>query len=215
MNRNAPPFVIGFVAALCIVFGAGVAAVHYATTGLLARNEALHRNRVLCEAFGLDIDAGLAEAYAAAVAQALEEIELNTSQGPMTVYRNRRQRTVGFEFSGMGFWDRIEGVLVLDEGLETVRGIRFTSQKETPGLGARIEEPSFLGQFAGLRVAWDAPSGERVVVGASGGTGSNRVDAITGASQTSFALMRLLNAELARFRDAWRAARATGGLAHG
>jgi hypothetical protein len=31
------------------------------------------------------------------------------------------------------------------------------------------------------------------------------VDAITGASQTSFALMRILNLEIERFRNAWNA----------
>ena len=82
--------------------------------------------------------------------------------------------------------------------------IQFLEQKETPGLGARIEEPWFTDQFKGLTIAWDKPVEERVIIGASADPkAKNRVDAITGASQTSLALMKSLNRELERFRKVY------------
>ena len=74
-------------------------------------------------------------------------------------------------------------------------------QKETPGLGARIEEPWFTDQFKGLALAWNDPQGQRVLVGANPApNAANEVDAITGATQTSMALMRFFNEELDAIR---------------
>jgi Na+-transporting NADH:ubiquinone oxidoreductase subunit C len=80
--------------------------------------------------------------------------------------------------------------------------IQFFDHKETPGLGARIEENWFTSQFKGLKIAWNKPEKERVIVGPSPDpNAANRVDAITGATQTSTALMRFLNQELEKIRS--------------
>ena len=108
---------------------------------------------------------------------------------------------VGFVAGGMGFWDRIECVVVLSPDLRNVLNVQVLDQKETPGLGARIEEPWFTDQFKGLALAWEAPAESRILVGANPAPNApNEVDAITGATQTSMALMRFLNDELALIR---------------
>ncbi len=187
------------MAAICLVFGTGIAIVNAATQGLLAKNAVLHRNRVLCRAFDLPVDGQSADAYQQAVDQHLVAAELDGR----AFYRRITpgHESLGFEFGGMGFWDRIEGVIVLSPDLQTVRNIQFLDQKETPGLGARIEEPWFTDQFKGLQIDWDNPRGDRLVVGASPDPDpKNRVDAITGATQTSMALGRFLNDELDQIR---------------
>jgi len=105
----------------------------------------------------------------------------------------------------MGFWDVIEGVMVLTPDLSRIRNIRFLDQKETPGLGARIEEEWFVGQFEGYPIRWDAPVGQRIVMGERSPREEKRVDAITGATQTSMALERMLNVELESFRQLYEA----------
>ncbi len=200
MNKKSPVYVLSFMAAICLVFGTGIAIVHAATQGLLAKNAVLHRNRVLCRAFDLPVDGTSADAYQQAVDQHLVAEE----QDGRAVYRRTTpgQESLGFEFGGMGFWDRIEGVIVLSPDLQTVRNIQFLDQKETPGLGARIEESWFTDQFKGLQIDWDNPRGDRLVVGTSPDPDpKNRVDAITGATQTSMALGRFLNDELDRIRS--------------
>ena len=200
MNKKSPVYVLSFMAAICLVFGTGIAIVNYATQGLLAKNAVLHRNRVLCRAFDLPVDGTSADAYQQAVDQHLVAEE----QDGRAVYRRTTpgHESLGFEFGGMGFWDRIEGVIVLSPDLQTVRNIQFLDQKETPGLGARIEESWFTDQFKGLQIDWDNPRGDRLVVGASPDPDpKNRVDAITGATQTSMALGRFLNDELDRIRS--------------
>jgi len=58
-----------------------------------------------------------------------------------------------------------------------LRGIRIISQQETPGLGAKISEPTFLDQFVGL-------SASEVELSKDGGA----IDAITGATISSRAV---------------------------
>jgi Na+-transporting NADH:ubiquinone oxidoreductase subunit C len=212
MKKDSPAFVVGFIALLCVVFGTGVAAMHYATQGMLAKNEALHSNRVLCRAFLLP-DGGSAEELQRVVAERLSVDSLTGADGRrIPLYRDRTTGAVGFAFSGMGFWDRIEGIVVMTPDLARIVNIQFLRQSETPGLGARIEEQQFTDRFKGLAIAWDRPTGERVMIGGSTATGTgSRVDAITGATQTSMALMRSLNAELARFRQAWESRSPGGG----
>ena len=200
MNKKSPIYVLGFMAAICLVFGTGIALVNSATQGLLAKNATLHRNRVLCRAFQLEVAGTTAEAYQQAVS---DHLTTNTLAGRTVYHRTTPgHESIGFEFSGLGFWDRIEGIIVLTPDLQTVLNLQFLEQKETPGLGARIEEPWFTDQFQGLTLDWADPRGQRIVVGASPQPDPrNRVDAITGATQTSMALMRFLNDELDRIRQ--------------
>ena len=205
MNKKSPAYVLSFMAAICLVFGTGISVVNYATQGLLARNAAMHRNRVLCRAFQLDVAGSSAEAYQQAVDAALR----TSVVGGRTVYEcvAPGQESVGFVAGGMGFWDRIDVVIVLTPDLSKILNVQVLDQKETPGLGARIEEAWFTDQFKGLSVAWEAPAASRILVGANPApNAANEVDAITGATQTSMALMRFLNEELDSIRPLLAAA---------
>ena len=67
----------------------------------------------------------------------------------------------------------------------TLCGIKIISQQETPGLGAKIVESSFLAQFKGLSV-------DEVDLSADGG----KVDAITGATISSAAVVKGVKEEI-------------------
>lgn len=197
MNKSSAAYVILFTVGICLVFGTGISVLHQATQDALARNSKLQKNRVLCESFVLRVEGKSAEAYSESVKRNLVEEEWPT--GGRTAYRIREGSNdrIGFEFSGQGFWDGIRGIVVLQGDLSRITGLRILEQKETPGLGGRIEEDSFLRQFEGIAPDWQAPPMERLVLnkGASGRNG-NRVDGITGATQTSVALIRMLNLAL-------------------
>ncbi len=204
MNKSSPAYILGFMLVISIVFGTGVAFVHYATQDLLAEKEALHRNRIIARAFKLKVENESAQAYEQALERTIEISDVTYQGRTWTVYRRigEGSNNIGFRFTGLGFWDRIYGVIVLTPDLEEIVNIQFLEHKETPGLGARIEEPWFTGQFEGLRIAWDAPINQRIIIGPSPRPDAvNQVDAITGASQTSLALMNILNEELAAFRE--------------
>lgn len=86
-------------------------------------------------------------------------------------------RGQAFMAEGAGYGGPID-ILVGLEKDNTLRGIRIISQKETPGLGAKITDAAFLDQFAGLHVRGLALAKE-------GGT----IDAITGATISSSAVV--------------------------
>jgi Na+-transporting NADH:ubiquinone oxidoreductase subunit C len=53
---------------------------------------------------------------------------------------------------GQGLWSKMLGYVSLENDLNTVRGLSFYSQGETPGLGAEIEKPWFCNNFIGKKV---------------------------------------------------------------
>jgi Na+-transporting NADH:ubiquinone oxidoreductase subunit C len=171
-----------------------------------AKNETLHRNRTLSRAFLLDVTGDSAEAYQQAIDRSLEVWESVVAGRSLEVFgtRSPREQLVGFLFSGLGFWGPITGIAVFSDDLQTMVNIQFLEHQETPGLGGRIEEPWFTDQFKGLKIAWNKGPDERIIIGGTvDPKAKNRVDAITGASQTSMALMKSLNTELALFQKAY------------
>ncbi len=96
--------------------------------------------------------------------------------------------TAAFEFYGPGLWGPISGVASINPDLSTIKTIKILHQEETPGLGSRIAENSFLKQFRGK---WFMPKLIFMPEGKAGA--NNEVDAITGATGSSKALERLLN----------------------
>jgi Na+-transporting NADH:ubiquinone oxidoreductase subunit C len=204
MKKTDPGYILLFMFLVCIIFGAGVALVHYATQETLAKNEDLNRNQIICHAFNLSVTDQRAEAYQRAIDQNLSYDTLRTATRNFEVFRRQGvESDVGFVFVGMGFWDLIRGIVVLTPDLSKIVNIQFLEQKETPGLGARIEEPWFTDQFKGIQIDWTATPGQRVIIGVGEENALNRVDAITGATQTSIAVMNLLNNELEQFRQAY------------
>lgn len=210
VKKDSIPYVLGFMVAISVFFGTAVSLVHHGTKDMLARNEQMHRNRTVAQAFGLDVEGTDAAAYERAVAEYIHETTLEANGRVWAVFWHPRPDlghepdAVGFEFMGQGVWDVIRGILVLTPELDRIHSLRLLEQHETPGLGGRIEEGWFLEQFQDIVPDWDKPDDRRVIIGqALDPEAKNRVDAITGATQTSQALMRMLNRELQAFRKAF------------
>ncbi|MBA7692986.1 Ion-translocating oxidoreductase complex subunit G [subsurface metagenome] len=88
--------------------------------------------------------------------------------------------------SGPGLWGEIVAAVGFDKNLHTLTGLEFVKQNETPGLGARITEDWFKDQFRGKK-----PPLKMVPEGSA--SESNEVDAITGATRTSNAVLRIVH----------------------
>ncbi|WP_199508097.1 MULTISPECIES: Na(+)-translocating NADH-quinone reductase subunit C [unclassified Psychrobacter] len=85
---------------------------------------------------------------------------------------------------GYGLWGTIYGFLTLESDLNTIKGISFYEHKETPGLGARIEEPEWRAQWNGIH-AYDESGDVATGVTKAGTPRENYVDGISGATLTS------------------------------
>jgi len=98
--------------------------------------------------------------------------------------------------AGQGFADRIELLIGLDSGAETILGLYVLDQKETPALGNRIVEKKWREQFAGLVAA-----GAVKVVKGSANRGRNEVAAVTGATVSSQSACDIVNKAVTEFRE--------------
>ncbi len=187
---------------LCVLLGSLVSFVQLSTVDILKENEKAHKSSVIYRAFTGDNNKLTPKQYEEFITANLDQKTRSIGKRSLEIFKHKQDKSIGFIFQGLGFWDAITGIIILSDDLSTVKNIQFLNHKETPGLGARIEEQSFTDQFKGLTIDWNAPVGERVIVGASADPNAkNRVDAITGASQTSIALGAFLNTELEIIRS--------------
>lgn len=92
---------------------------------------------------------------------------------------------------GPGYNGRINAIIAVSGDMNTAAGLAITGQSETPGLGARIEEPAWLAQFPGTKIADDRGT-MRFEVARGPATTEYEVDGITGATRTSNAMTRII-----------------------
>jgi electron transport complex protein RnfG len=97
--------------------------------------------------------------------------------------------------SGQGFADRIELLIGLDAGLETITGLYVLDQKETPGLGDNIKGEDFRGRFVGR------PAASPVSIVKGEVRSETEVRALTGATISSESVARIVNDALANLRE--------------
>ena len=203
MKKTSPVYVIGFMIAVCTVCGAAISIVQFSMQETLEANARLARNRTIARAFDIPVRRETAAAYDTALGAGVEKADLPGDGRTWEIFTGRKPPyDIGFIFHGMAFWDNLSGILVLSRDFSAIRSLEIIEQKETPGLGARIEEDAFKRQFREFPIDWSGP--KHITFGKSSGPGgTRRIDAITGASQTSMALERILNSELTAFRSAY------------
>ena len=93
--------------------------------------------------------------------------------------------------SGRGFWAPIKAVIGIEADGKTITGIAIYQQNETPGLGAEIAKPEFRDQFNGKVMLLGKKPLSFKRPGAS--LDKSSVHAITGATQTSVRLEKIIN----------------------
>ena len=116
------------------------------------------------------------------------------SAGAYMLTRSGQIVAYALPFSGRGFWAPIKGVIGIDADRSTITAIAFYEQNETPGLGAEITKPPFRQQFEGKVIA----AGQKPISFKRPGAelAESDVHAVTGATQTSTRLEKIINAEL-------------------
>jgi Na+-transporting NADH:ubiquinone oxidoreductase subunit C len=106
-----------------------------------------------------------------------------------------RVEQVVLAIEGLGMWGTVYGFIALAPDGNTVRGLAFYEQKETPGLGGEIGNPKWQALWHG-RKAYDEHWQPRltVVKGQAGAAerDPHRVDGLSGATITSNAVTRLV-----------------------
>jgi len=96
-----------------------------------------------------------------------------------------------------GFQDTIRVLFGFDPAERKVTGMDILESRETPGLGDKIfKDADFVANFSALAID------PEIVVVKDGADADNEVDAITGATISSKAVVKIINQALAEWQDA-------------
>ena len=89
-----------------------------------------------------------------------------------------------FPIRGNGLWSLMQGYLAVEPDFQTVAGITFYDQAETPGLGGEVMNPEWKKKWKSKQVYKDGQVALKVLKG-DRSADPNGVDALAGATITS------------------------------
>jgi len=127
--------------------------------------------------------------------------EIKKEGGLIYQLYNSNDNLIGYAFlaEGQGYQGKIKILVVIDNSLNQLTGIEIVESVETPGLGSRIQENSFLKQFVGLDVSnkiADIKNEDAAMI-----TKNNKIEIITGATISSKAVMNILNKRITEIKE--------------
>jgi len=116
------------------------------------------------------------------------------------IYRglDSSHKLVGYAIvgEGTGYQGVIEIMIGIEPNLKNIIGIEILESVETPGLGAKIASPSFKAQFHNLKIL---PSIK--LIKNKPPSKPNQIQAITGATISSRAVVNIVNKTLKQLRE--------------
>ena len=119
--------------------------------------------------------------------------------GEEVVYKlfDKNQTLIGYAFgaNGQGYQGKISMLVATGTTLDSLKGIEVIDSLETPGLGAKINENSFKDQFKGLGIS-------EAIKLTKESASEGQVQAITGATVSSRAVVNILNAKITLIKEA-------------
>ncbi|MBR1517450.1 MAG: NADH:ubiquinone reductase (Na(+)-transporting) subunit C [Bacteroidales bacterium] len=133
----------------------------------------------------------------------LRDQQKKGDEGAFPVYVFQKDGQTGYvlPLQGNGLWGAVYANLALASDLNTVIGVTFSHDSETPGLGDKITTPEFQAQFVGKQILDD--NGQVVSINVKKNAnkdGMHEVDAISGGTMTSNGVDAMLATDLARYQ---------------
>ena len=157
------------------------------------------RYRALFALAGVDVSNESGANIKKLYAERFSQKRLTGGRERLTYTSPKGETTHIYPLRGMGFWGPIHGFIALDGALTKIRGLVFTRQEETPGLGAEITTHRFLSQLKGKQITASAASTQIILAIKKAGEakGANQIDGITGATETTMRVNSIIRGVLA------------------
>jgi len=196
MNTNSNTYTIVYATIVVIIVAVLLALVSQVLSPRQAANVKLDQQKQMLVALNQELGADPAALYESLVRDTIDRE--NAKPGIFRFEVDGATKYV-LRLHGAGLWGGIGGYIALDEDKNTIFGINFNHESETPGLGALIVEEPFRSQFIGKHIR-DA-KGEIVSVvvlkkGNQAENGEEQVDAVSGATITSTGVSDMLKENL-------------------
>lgn len=185
------------VIVMVVITGILVFALAFLNASTAERVELLqetHLRTSVLYVFEVDVDTEDPEEIEEIFYANIEEEEIE-EQRLFTYVENDEELAYAFPFTGSGLWGTVEGYAGISTDLTELLGVVFVNHEETPGLGGRIDELAYREQFRHIDLTDETGDTYIVTTPASGGN----VDAIAGATQTSNAVVNMLNEDIEWF----------------
>ena len=201
MNTNSNTYTIVYATIVVIIVAVLLALTNQALKPKQDANVKLDQQKQMLVAFNQELVADPAALYESLVRDTIDRE--NAKPGIFRFEVDGATKYV-LRLHGAGLWGGIGGYLALDEDKNTIFGINFNHESETPGLGALIVEEPFRSQFIGKHIR--NAEGEIVSVavlkkGNKAENGEEQVDAVSGATITSTGVSDMLRANLAEYAE--------------
>jgi len=112
-------------------------------------------------------------------------------------YKNETLSAVILPVRGYGLWGTLYGYLAVEPDFQTIIGLEFFKHKETPGLGAEVDNPKWKSQWKGKKMF--STEGNVLISVIKGSvdkqsvSANYQVDGLSGATITSNGVSNLLS----------------------
>ena len=196
--KTKPYFAVVYMFIVTAVFSSILIGFSRLTRGKVEANQKLAFERAVLEVFP-DIEAQTNKEVHAIFT---EKFKPSEELGSWLYYENDQLAGYAVAVEGKGFWASIKGIVGVATDQQTITGLSFYEQSETPGLGARIVEPEFREQFVGKKIHADDSPISFKSESAGDELKDNQVHSITGATQTCVRLEKLINDGLVEWQKA-------------
>jgi RnfABCDGE-type electron transport complex G subunit len=144
----------------------------------------------------------------AAIQDVVDHAQINTvlyEEDDLVIYRETEDDgdLAGYavQATGVGFQDKITLMFGLDPSLKKITGLTIIDQKETPGLGAKIEDWGAFLQFWENRDATGPLKLRKPPAGTIDELLPNEINTITAATISSTKVLEIVNTSLERIRE--------------
>ena len=201
LNTNSNIYTFVYMTVVVVIVAVLLAVVSSALKPLKDANVLLDKQKQILGALKFDLDSldtDPATKYLSLVNDTL-------TFGEKEVYVANLDGEVKYilPLEGKGLWGGIGGYLVLNEDKNTIYGVNFNHEGETPGLGAKIVEKEFRSQFENKHIRNAANEVVSVAVLKAGkkAEGQEQVDAVSGATITSEGVSKMLEEEMKNYAE--------------
>jgi len=149
------------------------------------QNEEEFRQRIILDVAGLYEPGGDIASLYTAIEERSIELASGESAPVFLVMDGAQIEQVIVPIEGPGLWSTMYGYLAVENDGNTVRGLRFYSHAETPGLGDQVDKPFWRDQWPGKKLY--GPDGMpqiEVVKGPAPANSDYQIDGLAGATLT-------------------------------
>lgn len=183
-----------FMALITAIFTFVLAFLNYSTAEKIAFLQDTELRKNILYIFDINIPSNDPEDIDRVFTENIKEEEID---GDTVFIREEDGDIYGYAIpvGGAGLWGSIEGYVGLSSDYSEILGLEFTEHSETPGLGGRISEEEFKGQFRNLDIS-EANANDYIIYRPAA---EGNVDAITGATLTSKSVSDFLNEDIYKF----------------